>query len=110
MSSAKKITESELDHVAHLARLNLTPAEKTTFLPQLESVLEYFDKLNTVDTTSVEPSFQITPQKNIFRSDVVKNSLTQAEALSSASKTKDGYFVVPATIPAKGGSASGGKK
>lgn len=101
MSSAKKITESDLDHVAHLARLNLTDAEKATFLPQLESVLEYLDKLNAVDTASIDPSFQITPLKNVFRPDVVTKSLTQTEALSSASKTKDSYFVVPATITKK---------
>lgn len=110
MSSDKKITPSELDHIAKLARINLTDQEKTTFLPQLESVLEYLDILNQVKTNNVEPTFRVNDQKNVLREDVVKDSFDQKTALSTASKTQDGYFVVPGTIPAKGGSTSGGKK
>lgn len=93
-----KLTPSDLDHVAKLARIKLTDQEKTVFLPQLESILQYLDKLNQVDTSKVSPSFQITNLTNIFRSDEVKASLDQKSALSQASKTHDAYFVVPKTI------------
>jgi aspartyl-tRNA(Asn)/glutamyl-tRNA(Gln) amidotransferase subunit C len=95
---SSKLTLTDLEHVAKLARIQLTDKEKTVFLPQLESVLEYLDKLNRVDTSKVSPSFQITDLKNIFRPDTVKPSLSQKSALNQASKTHDAYFVVPKTI------------
>ncbi len=98
MSSDKKITPSELDHIAKLARINLTDQEKTTFLPQLESVLEYLDVLNQVNTDNVKATFRVNDQKNVLRQDIIKESFSQKEALSSASKTQDGYFEVVATI------------
>ena len=96
--SSTKITKEELDHIAKLARINLTDQEKTTFLPQLESVLEYLDILNQVNTDNIQPTYQVNNQKNILRQDIVKDSFSQKEALSAASKTQEGYFVVPGTI------------
>lgn len=110
MSSTNKITISELEHIAKLARIKLTEKEKEIFLPQLSSILDYFDILNKVNTDNIEPTYQVNGQKNIFREDKILPSLTQEEALFSTHKKQDGYFVVTATIPAKGGSASGGKK
>lgn len=96
--SSKKITLSELDNIAKLSRINLTDQEKTTFLPQLESVLEYLDVLNQVNTDNVEPTFRVNDQKNVLRGDEPAESFSQETALSSAPKTQDGYFVVPGTI------------
>lgn len=98
MSSDKKITIEELDHIAKLARIKLTDQEKETFLPQLESVIEYLDILNKVDTSSVKPTYQVNHQQNVFRDDEIKDSLSQKEALKTAPKTKDGYFLVTGTI------------
>lgn len=98
MSVGKKINRSELEHVAHLARIRLTDEEIDRFLPQIETVLEYLDQLITKDTSNVKPSFQIIDSKNIFREDKIGKCLTQTEALSSAVRTDNGYFVVPATI------------
>jgi aspartyl-tRNA(Asn)/glutamyl-tRNA(Gln) amidotransferase subunit C len=98
MSSSTKITKPELEYIAKLARIKLTEEEKDIFLPQLESVLEYFDVLNKVNTDGVEPTYQVNSQKNIFREDKILPSLTQEEALSSTHKKQDGYFVVTATI------------
>lgn len=89
---------ADLEHIAKLARLNLTESEKNTFLPQLESVLNYFDILNQVNTDHLKPTFRVNDQSNVFREDVVKASFTQIESLSAAAKTEDGYFVVPGTI------------
>lgn len=98
MSATNKITITDLEHIAHLARISLTDEEKNTFLPQVESVLESFDILNRVDTSSIEPTYRVNDQSNVFHSDTIKPSLTQIEALSTAAKTKDGYFVVTGTI------------
>ena len=96
--SEPKISMAELEHIAKLARINLSESEKTTFLPQLESVLNYLDILNQVNTDNIEPTFRVNEQKNILREDIIKDSFSQTEALSSAPKTQDGYFVVPGTI------------
>jgi len=88
----------DLEHIAKLARINLSESEKTTFLPQLESVLEYLDVLNQVDVENVKPTYRVNDQKNVLREDLIEDSFDQKTALSSASKTQDGYFVVPGTI------------
>jgi len=98
MSGANKITLTDLEHIAKLARINLTEAEKNTFLPQLESVLEYLDVLDRVDTTNIEPTYRVNEQSNILRDDIIGQSLPQDVALSTAATTKDGYFVVTNTI------------
>lgn len=98
MSASNKITITELEHIAHLARISLTDEEKNTFLPQVESVLESFDVLNRVDTTNIEPTYRVNEQSNVFHADEIRPSLSQPEALSTAAKTKDGYFVVTGTI------------
>ncbi len=94
----QKISLVELQHLSKLARLKLSPLEEQTYLPQIESVLEYMDVLNEADTASIEPLTQITGLKNITRNDDIKPSLDRSDALSSASKTSNGFVVVPNTI------------
>ncbi|MFA6184832.1 MAG: Asp-tRNA(Asn)/Glu-tRNA(Gln) amidotransferase subunit GatC [Candidatus Shapirobacteria bacterium] len=96
--SLPKISMVELEHIAKLARINLSESEKNTFLPQLESVLNSFDVLNKINTDNVEPTFRVNKQSNVFRQDEIKESLPQSVALSTAAVTKDGYFVVTNTI------------
>lgn len=96
--SSQKISLAELEHIAKLARINLSELEKKTFLPQLESVIEYFDILNQVNTDNIEPTFRVNKQSNIFHQDEIGESLPQSAALSTAAATKDGYFVVTNTI------------
>jgi aspartyl-tRNA(Asn)/glutamyl-tRNA(Gln) amidotransferase subunit C len=96
--SSSKITKDDLDHIAKLARIQLTDQEKETYLPQLESILEYLSILNKADTNNVEPTFRVNEQKNVFHQDEICCSLDQKEALSTATKTSDGYFEVIGTI------------
>lgn len=108
--SSSKLSMSDLEHISKLARIELTDTEKNTFLPQLESVIEYLDILNKVDTDSVQPTYRVNEQSNVFHQDEIKESLPVDLALSTAPRTKDNYIVVTRTISAKGGSASGEKK
>ena len=96
--SSQKISITDLEHIAKLARIELTESEKTTFLPQLESVIEYFDILNKVNTDNVEPTYRVNDQSNVFHQDEIKASLPVEKALSTAARTKDNYVVVTATI------------
>jgi aspartyl-tRNA(Asn)/glutamyl-tRNA(Gln) amidotransferase subunit C len=87
----KKITEEQVKKVAKLARLELTGQEVKEFTAQLESILQYMEKMNQLDTEDVEPLAHCLPITNCFREDVVKESLDVQKALANAPQ-KDGYF------------------
>ncbi len=59
----------QIDHLAHLARLDLTEAEKELYASQLDAVFSYFQKLQAVDTTGLEPLSQVIPLRNVLRVD-----------------------------------------
>jgi aspartyl-tRNA(Asn)/glutamyl-tRNA(Gln) amidotransferase subunit C len=89
------ISRQEVEHVARLARLELTDDEKLTFTRQLSSILTYMDQLKTVDTTGVEPTATVLPVTNVFREDEVQPSLSQEHALANAPDQSGGFFRVP---------------
>ena len=90
-----KITIKEVEHVARLARLELTDEEKERMRAQLDSILTYIDKLNELDTSAVEPTSHVLPMMNIFRDDEVRPSLSQEETLANAPDRQDLFFRVP---------------
>ncbi|HRY63293.1 MAG TPA: Asp-tRNA(Asn)/Glu-tRNA(Gln) amidotransferase subunit GatC [Patescibacteria group bacterium] len=59
----------QIDHLAHLARLDLTAGEKELYASQLAAVFDYFQKLQAVDTTGLEPMSQVIELQNIFYAD-----------------------------------------
>ena len=63
------LTDKEVHHIAKLARIGLTEAEVEKFKKELSSVLGYIDSLKTVDTSSVDPLYQVTGLVNTFRAD-----------------------------------------
>ncbi|HSB69334.1 MAG TPA: Asp-tRNA(Asn)/Glu-tRNA(Gln) amidotransferase subunit GatC [Candidatus Methylomirabilis sp.] len=93
-----KITREEVEHVARLARLELTEAEMEQMTAQLDSILGYMDTLNELDTGQVEPTTTVIPMTSVMREDMVRPSLTQEEALANAPDREDVYFRVPRII------------
>jgi len=93
-----KISKEQVEHVAKLARLEITDAEKDAFSQQLSAILSYVEQLNTVDTTGVEPTATVVQQANVFREDSLRPSLSVDKALSNAPESQDGYFIVPKII------------
>jgi aspartyl-tRNA(Asn)/glutamyl-tRNA(Gln) amidotransferase subunit C len=93
-----KISQHEVEHVAHLARLHLTREELTTMTAQLDIILSYVQKLDELDTRHVEPTTHTIPVTNAFRRDEIQASLTQREALANAPEHNDETFVVPRII------------
>ncbi len=91
----QKVDKKLLLRVAANARLNLTEAEIEKFLPQLQEILETFSKLDEIDVTKEQPSFQPIKLKNVMREDKVEKCLSQDEALSNTKNKKDGYFLGP---------------
>jgi aspartyl-tRNA(Asn)/glutamyl-tRNA(Gln) amidotransferase subunit C len=93
-----KIKKDEVTHVAHLARLEFSEAETETFTSQLNNILMYMDMLNRVDTTGVAPMTHAIAQKNAFREDIVKPSLSQEATLANAPDARGDFFRVPKVI------------
>jgi len=89
------ITQKEVEHVAKLARLELSEDEKGTFTRQLSAILTYMDQLKMLDTRGVEPTNKVLPTENVFRDDEVRPSLPQERALANAPEQADGFFRVP---------------
>jgi len=88
------ISKEQVQHIANLANLSLTQEEIEKFQKQLGDVLEYIEILNELDTEKVEPTFQVTGLKNVFRDDEIENCLSLKQALSSAKSKYNGYFKI----------------
>ena len=84
----------DVEYVAELARIKLTPQEIATFRSQLGHVLEHVAKLNELDVAGVEPTAHSFPLYNVFRADEVRPSLPREEALANAPRQAQGLFVV----------------
>ena len=93
-----QITPAEITKVAHLARLELNPAEVAAMTDQVGAILTYIDKLNELDTVGVTPTTHALAINNAFRDDVVIPSLPQAEALKNGPRQNGEAFVVPKII------------
>ena len=93
-----KITRKEVEHVARLARLELTEEEKERMTAQLDSILAYIDKLNELDTSKVEPTTTVIPMVSVMREDEARPSLDQDKALANAPDRLDVFFRVPRII------------
>ena len=94
-------TEKDVRYVAELAHLELTEEEVKRFLPQIESILQYVQKLNELDTSAVEPMAQVTypgSQNASFRADQPHRNFSQDEALGERSGAGRGSFKVPRVI------------
>ena len=74
MEKDKKISIKEVEHIADLARIELSQDEKKEFADQLSDVLGYVKQLEEVDTEGIEPISQVTGLVNVTREDVIKDS------------------------------------
>ena len=93
-----KITRQEVEHIAHLARLEFSGHELESFTGQLNNILDYFDKLSEVDTASVEPTSHAVKIANVFREDQVVSSVPREAGLANAPDPEKGLFRVPKII------------
>ena len=88
------ITIKEVEHVAKLARLELTEEEKVKFSKQLGDVLEYAQQMNEIDTEGVEPMSHAIPIVNVMREDEVVHEFSREELMANAPLKEDGFFRV----------------
>jgi aspartyl-tRNA(Asn)/glutamyl-tRNA(Gln) amidotransferase subunit C len=96
------LSRSDVEHVAHLARLGMTPGELDRLQGQLNHILEQYAKLAELDTDAIPPTAQTIELENILRDDVATPSLPQASVLGNAPVREGDFIVVP---PILGGDA-----
>jgi aspartyl-tRNA(Asn)/glutamyl-tRNA(Gln) amidotransferase subunit C len=94
------LTEKDVRYVAELAHLELTPEEVGKFLPQLDSILEYVQQLDELDTSQIEPTAQVSVGEALspLRADEPRKTFTQEVALANAPARGPGFFKVPRVI------------
>lgn len=93
-----KITHDEVQYVAHLARLELGEAEAEKFTFQLNDILLYMEKLNSLDTEGIEPMSHAIVRENAWREDIVRPSLPPEVSLANAPDAHGTFFRVPKVI------------
>ena len=92
------LSPDQVSWIAHLARLDLTPADRDRMAQQLSAIIDYFGQLSRVDTDGVEPLAHPLTVHNVFRADEPQPSLTVDEALANAPNRRGDYFGVPAVL------------
>lgn len=96
---SQKLTTDQVAHVAHLARLELTDEELTTYSEQLSAILAYVEQLESVDTTAVEPVAQVTGLSNVLQDDAeAADSVDRDKFLAGAPAAQPPYIKVKAVL------------
>ena len=93
-----RITEETVDGVARLARLSLTPDERTRFARELEAIVAWADSLQTLDTQGV-PALRLHAEGDAWREDLPHESLPREQAIGPAPDPAEGLFRVPRILP-----------
>lgn len=93
-----EITNATIEKLAHLARLHFADDEKEAYKADLQNMIAFVEKLQEVDTTGVEPLLHMGDSHNALREDVVKGSVSRADALLNSPVNDEQYFKVPKVI------------
>jgi aspartyl-tRNA(Asn)/glutamyl-tRNA(Gln) amidotransferase subunit C len=93
-----RLTLSEVEHIAQLARLDLTDAEKERFCVQLSAILDYASQLQQVDTSHLPPVDSGIPTSDGLRPDIIEQSLAVQDILRNAPQKEQNQFRVPPVL------------
>ncbi len=96
--TTQEFSIKDVAQVAGLAKLSLSEEKMTTLYEQFRGILNLMRELGEVDTDQVSPTAQVTGLSNVFREDVVGESLSQEEALSQAPEHEQGHFKIAAVF------------
>jgi len=89
------LTPQEVEHIAKLARLELTDEQKARYRRQLEAILEHVAKLQELDTKDVSPTASVSVGQMPLRADEPRPGLSKDDLLKNAPKQDDGQFQIP---------------
>lgn len=93
-----KLKKEKVEHIAKLARIELLGKEKEKYSKELSSILEFVEKLNEIDTSSIEPTYQVSKVVNSFRSDKDVRSGKEKELIKAAPNNDGKYVKVKAVL------------
>lgn len=94
-----QITNDDVQHLARLSTLQLTDDEVTSLQGDLENILGYINQLAELDTTGIEPTYQVTDLQNVWRKDEVDTyGLSKAELLKLAPESEADQIKVPKVL------------
>jgi aspartyl-tRNA(Asn)/glutamyl-tRNA(Gln) amidotransferase subunit C len=88
----------DIKYVAHLARIALSPGEEQELGAQLRNILGYIEKLNELDVSNIEPTAHAIPLLNVTRTDEIRPSISNEDALRNAPSKANGLFLVPKIV------------
>lgn len=94
----ERITRDDVEHVARLARLDLTDEEMDLFTGQLGDILEHAADIEALDVGDIPPTSMPLPMVNVMRADVIRESVDREEVLDQAPAAEDGQFRVPPVL------------
>ena len=93
------ITQDDVQNLAQLSNIQLSGEEAASLTADIENILTYIDMLGELDTTGVEPTYQLNNLKNVFREDIVdQGAITRAELLAVAPESLDNQVKVPKVL------------
>jgi aspartyl-tRNA(Asn)/glutamyl-tRNA(Gln) amidotransferase subunit C len=93
-----ELSYEEVRRIAELAKLELTDDEIALYAGQLSHILQYFERLQELDTSQIPPTASVLPLKNVFRADAALSSITPEQALANAPDAADDQFRVSAVL------------
>ena len=93
-----KLGREEVQHIAELARLALSDEELVLYQEQLSAILEYFDRLQELDTEAIPPTASVLPLRSVMRADEPRLSTAREDILVNAPDAERGCFKVPAVL------------
>ena len=92
------ITKEQVNHIAHLSRLEIQEDEVDGYIEKLEKVVDLFNELNSVDTENIKPTYHVLDLVNVFREDVAQEGMNREEVLKNSKEIEAGQFKVPTII------------
>jgi len=95
---SNQLSKKDVEHIAWLAHVELSEKEKKLFTEQFNDILNYFKKINKVDTEEVQPTYHVLDIMNVYREDEETPSLPKEEALKNAPKKEKEFLKAPRIV------------
>ena len=93
-----QITASDVRHLALLSKISLSDDDLAALTVDLENIIKYIEQLGELDTTGVEPTYQVTGLANVWREDVVRPQVAREDLLGLAPVVKNNQVKVPKVL------------
>lgn len=93
-----RISKDQVEHIAELAHIELTEEEKNLFTEQFNRILEFFEKIDSVDTRGIPPTYHVFDLVNVFRKDEAEEPLPKESVLKNAPRREENFFKSPRII------------